>query len=121
MSAPIQKFSEPQEAFNIGTLKSLILQAKTLDELNNAKCYLLSYFMLCSSPHGVIMWRPDINDFEHKLTKEIDMLIRPITRTFYKPSNNPEERPEKIKFNILSWFLNDNDIVCVAQCDPSKP
>ena len=120
MSAPIQKFSEPQEAFNIGTLKSLVLQAKTPDELKGAKCYLLSYFMLCSSPHGVIMWRPDINDFEHKLIKEIGMLIRPITRTFYKPSSNPEERPEKVKFNILSWFLDDNPLVCVAQCDPSK-
>ena len=123
MSAPkpTQRFAEPEVSFSINTLKSLVLQAKTLDELWDAKYYLLSYFMLCSNPHGVIIWRPDINDFEHKFIKEINMLICSIKRVFYKPSTNSEAQPERVEFDISKWFLKENGIICVAQCDLSKP
>ena len=120
-SKPIQKFGDPTIAFEIKTLKSLILQAKTPDDLREAKYYLLSYFMLYSSPHGVFMWRPDIQNFEHKLLKEINMLIRSVKRVFYKPSTNPEAQPERIEFDIAKWFLKGNALVTVAYCDPTKP
>ena len=113
-STHIQKFSNPEVSFDINTLKTLVLQAKTPDELRSAKYYILSYFMLCSNPHGVIMWRPDINDFEHKFIKEINMLIRSVKKVFYKQSSNPEEQPERIEFDIAKWFLKENGIVCVA-------
>jgi hypothetical protein len=118
---PIQRFGDPQEAFDINTLKGLILKAQTLDDLKIAKYYLLSYFILCSSPHGVYLWRPDINNFEHKLVKEVGMQIRSIKRVFYKPTSNPEDRPERIEFDIRRWFFNENNIVCVSNCDPYKP
>ena len=69
----------------------------------------------------VYMWRPDIQNFEHKFIKEINMLIRPLKRIFYKPSANPEEHPERIEFDIAKWFLKENSVVCVANCDPVKP
>ncbi|GBB93907.1 hypothetical protein RclHR1_22500004 [Rhizophagus clarus] len=47
------------------------------------------------------------------------MLIRPITKTFFKQSD-PEQPPIKIKFNIAYWFLHDNSFTCVATCDPAK-
>src|SRR5436190_9163587 len=120
MSEPIQRFGDPEVAFDVNTLKNLVLQAKTPDDLKNAKRYLLSYFVLCSKPHGVIMWRPDINDFEHKFIKEIGMLIRSVKKVFYIPPTNPEGQPEKIKFDISDWFMYENGIVCVAVCDPTK-
>src|SRR2546430_544133 len=121
MSRPTQRFGDPTEAFNINTLKSLVLRAKTANDLKGAKEYLLSYFILCSNPHGVFMWRPDINNFEHKFTKEIGMLIRSVKKVFYEPATDPEGQPEKIKFDISNWFMCENDIVCVANCDPVKP
>jgi hypothetical protein len=117
---PIQRFGDPQEAFDINVLKGLVLKAQTMDDLKVAKGYVLSYFILCSNPHGVFMWRPDINNFEHKPVKEINMLIRPIKRVFYKPTTNPEERPEKTEFDISRWFLRENNVVCVSDCNPSK-
>jgi len=121
MTAHIPKFCSPKVSYEVDTLKKLVLQAKTPDDLKYAKYYLRSYFVLCSNPHGVIMWRPDINSFEHKFIKEISILIRPVKRVFYKPSTNPEAQPERIEFDIAKWFLKENNIVCVAQCDPSKP
>src|ERR1044072_6667699 len=106
-SKPIQKFGDPTIAFEIKTLKSLVLQAKTPDDLREAKYYLLSYFMLCSSPHGVFMWHPDIQNFEHKLLKEINMLICSVKIVFYNPSTNPEAQPERIEFDIAKWFLKE--------------
>ena len=120
-SKPIQRFADSEVSFNINTLKSLILQAKTLDELWDVKYYLLSYFMLCSNSHSVIIWHPDINDFEHKFIKKINMLIRSVKRVFYKPSTNPEAQLERVEFDIFKWFLKENGIICVAQCDLSKP
>ena len=121
MTAHIPKFGSPETSFEVNTLKNLVLQAKTPDDLKHAKYYLRSYFVLCSNPHGVIMWRPDINNFEHKFIKEISMLIRPVKRVFYKPTTNSEAQPEKTEFDIAKWFLKENGIVCVAQCDPSRP
>src|SRR4051794_40935671 len=120
MSASIKRFGDPTVAFDINKLKTLVLNSKTIDDLKDAKIYLCSYFMLCSNPHGVFMWRPDINNFEHKFIKEISMLIRPIKRVFYKPSTDPEVPPMKTEFDIARWFLKENNIVCVANCDPSK-
>src|ERR1043165_6078060 len=77
--------------------------------------------MLCSNLHGVIMWYLDINDFEHKFIKEINMLICSVKRVFYKPSTNPEAQLERVEFDIFKWFLKENGIICVAQCDLSKP
>ena len=65
MNAQTRMFGKPEEAFDLGTLKSLIYKAKSITELIPAKIYLLSYFRLCSKPNGVILWRPDINTFEH--------------------------------------------------------
>ncbi|GBB99449.1 hypothetical protein RclHR1_35220001 [Rhizophagus clarus] len=51
--------------------------------------------------------------------KNIGMLIRPITKIFFKQSN-PEQPPTKIKFNIATWFIYNNSLTCVATCDPAK-
>src|SRR5271156_990605 len=120
MSTQFQRFGDPKIAFNINTLKSLVLKAKTPDDLKSAKYYLLSYFMLCSNPYGVYMWRPDINNFELKFIKEISMLIQPVKRIFYTQSTNPEEHPERTEFDIARWFLKVNDLVTVSDCDPTK-
>jgi hypothetical protein len=45
------------------------------------------------------MWRPDVKSFEHISVKNIDMLIRHITRKFYIPTSNPEV-VDKVEFNI---------------------
>ena len=104
MSVQFQSFGEPEEAFDLATLKSLIFKAKSMKELIPAKAYLLSYFRVCSDPHGVFMWRPDINAFKHYTMKEIDVLIRAISVKFYTPSSNPEEKAKKEEFNISKWF-----------------
>src|SRR5271156_5823766 len=101
MSTQFQRFGDPKIAFNINTLKSLVLKAKTPDDLKSAKYYLLSYFMLCSNPYGVYMWHPDINNFELKFIKEISMLIQPVKRVFYTQSTNPEEH-RAISNSVLS-------------------
>jgi hypothetical protein len=72
------KFAESKEAFSIDRLKQLVFTAKNFNDLRFAKKYLCSYFILCSNPHGVFMWRPDIKSFEHITVKNIDMLIRHI-------------------------------------------
>ncbi|GBB94801.1 hypothetical protein RclHR1_24160002 [Rhizophagus clarus] len=51
--------------------------------------------------------------------KNIGMLIRPITKTFFKQSN-PEQPSTKIKFNIATWYIYDNSLICVTTCDPAK-
>ena len=100
MSTQFQSFGEPEEAFDLAILKALIFKAKYMNELIPAKAYLLSYFRVCSDPHGVFMWRPDINAFKHYTIKEIDVLIRTISVKFYTPSSNPKEKAKKEEFNI---------------------
>ncbi|GBC08664.1 hypothetical protein RclHR1_00830015 [Rhizophagus clarus] len=51
--------------------------------------------------------------------KNISMLIRPITKTFFKQSNS-EQPLTKTEFNIAKWFIYDNSLTCVATCDPAK-
>ena len=121
MSTQFQSFGEPEEAFDLATLKALIFKAKCMNELIPAKAYLLSYFRVCSDPHGVFMWRPDINAFKHYTMKEIDVLIRAISVKFYTPSSNPEEKAKKEEFNISKWFFFDSSLVYVSDCDPIKP
>ena len=121
MSTQFQSFGEPEEAFDLATLKALIFKAKCMNELIPAKAYLLSYFRVCSNPHGVFMWRPDINAFKHYTMKEIDVLIRAISVKFYTPSSNPEEKAKKEEFNISKWFFFDSSLVYVSDCDPIKP
>ncbi|RGB24123.1 hypothetical protein C1646_676611 [Rhizophagus diaphanus] len=45
-----------------------------------AKRYLCSYFIPCSKPHGIFMWRPDIKNLEHISDNNIGKLIKPITK-----------------------------------------
>ena len=52
MSMQLQSFGEPEEAFDIATLKGLIYKAKSMKDLIPAKAYFLSYFRVCSKPHG---------------------------------------------------------------------
>ncbi|GBB84073.1 hypothetical protein RclHR1_10700001, partial [Rhizophagus clarus] len=115
----ISKFGESKEAYSIDILKRLIREANSLDDIIKAKRYICSYFILCSNPHGVFMWRPDIKNFEHIPIKNISMLIHPITKTFFNQSN-PEQLPTKTEFNIAKWFIYDNSSTCVATCDPAK-
>ncbi|GBC06397.1 hypothetical protein RclHR1_06800001 [Rhizophagus clarus] len=115
----ISKFGESKVAYSIDILKQLIKEANSLDDIIKAKRYICSYFILCSNPHGVFMWRPDIKNFEHIPMKNISMLIRPITKTFFKQSNS-EHPPTKTEFNIAKWFIYDNSSTCVATCDPVK-
>jgi len=74
------RFGESTEAYSIEMLKQLIKGANNLVDIRKAKQYTCSYFILCSNPHGVFMWRPDIKNFEHIPMKNIGMLIRPITK-----------------------------------------
>ena len=92
----LQSFGEPEEAFDIATLKGLIYRAKSMKDLIPAKAYLLSYFRVCSKPHGVFMWRPDINAFEHHTMKDISVLIRAITIKFYTPSSRKLKKRNSI-------------------------
>ena len=121
MSAQFQSFGEPEEAFDLATLKVLNFKAKCMNELIPAKAYLLSYFRVCSDAHGVFMWRPDINTFKHYTMEEIDILIRAISVKFYTPSSNPKEKAKKEEFNISKWFFFDSSLDYVSDYDPIKP
>ena len=81
------KFGESTEAYSIEMLKQLIKGANDLVDIRKAKRYICSYFILCSNPHGVFMWRSNIKNFEHIPMKNIGMLIRPITKIFFTHSN----------------------------------
>ena len=120
MSTQKQIFGGPKEAFDLGTLKSLIYKAKSMKELSPAKVYLLSYFRLCSKPNGVIMWCPDIKTFEHYSMKDIGVLIRAITVKFYISSSNPDEKPIKEEFNLSKWFFFDSNLIYISDCDSIK-
>ncbi|GET67342.1 hypothetical protein GLOIN_2v1880406 [Rhizophagus irregularis DAOM 181602=DAOM 197198] len=72
----IPKFGEQKKAFSIDELKRLINAAKNMRDLNQAKGYLCSYFIPCSNPHGVFMWRSEIKNLEHIPDKNINKLIR---------------------------------------------
>ncbi|GET54974.1 highly derived D5-like helicase-primase [Rhizophagus irregularis DAOM 181602=DAOM 197198] len=108
----IPKFGEQKKAFSIDELKRLINAAKNMRDLNQAKGYLCSYFIPCSNPHGVFMWRSEIKNLEHIPDKNINKLIRPITKVFYTQS---EQGPsQKVEFNINKWFMIEysTDIWC---------
>ncbi|GBC11440.1 uncharacterized protein OCT59_025476 [Rhizophagus irregularis] len=114
----IPKFGEQKKAFSIDELKRLINAAKNMRDLNQVKGYLCSYFIPCSNPHGVFMWRSEIKNLEHIPDKNINKLIRPITKVFYTQS---EQGPsQKVEFNINKWFMIEYSTVCVATCDPQK-
>ncbi|CAB4440345.1 unnamed protein product [Rhizophagus irregularis] len=114
----IPKFGEQKKAFSIDELKRLVGAAKSMSDLNQAKRYLCSYFIPCSNPHGVFMWRSEIKNLEHIPDKNINKLIRPITKVFYTQSE--QGPPQKVEFNINKWFMIEYSTVCVATCDPQK-
>ncbi|GET57713.1 hypothetical protein GLOIN_2v1880406 [Rhizophagus irregularis DAOM 181602=DAOM 197198] len=55
----IPKFGEQTKAFSINELKRLIVTAKSMSDLDQAKRYLCSYFIPCADHHGVFWWDPD--------------------------------------------------------------
>ncbi|CAB4445268.1 unnamed protein product [Rhizophagus irregularis] len=114
----IPKFGEQKKAFSIDELKRLVGAAKSMSDLNQAKRYLCSYFIPCSNPHGVFMWRSEIKNLEHIPDKNINKLIRPIIKVFYTQSE--QGPPQKVEFNINKWFMIEYSTVCVATCDPQK-
>ncbi|CAB4445052.1 unnamed protein product [Rhizophagus irregularis] len=114
----IPKFGEQKKAFSIDELKQLVGAAKSMSDLDQAKRYLCSYFIPCSNPHGVFMWRSEIKNLEHIPDKNISKLIRPITKVFYMQSE--QGPPQKVEFNINKWFMIEYSTVCVATCDPQK-
>ncbi|GBC15362.1 highly derived D5-like helicase-primase [Rhizophagus irregularis DAOM 181602=DAOM 197198] len=114
----IPKFGEQTKAFSIYELKRFIVAAKSMNDLDQAKRYLCSYFILCADPHGVFWWDPDSKSLKHVIDKNIGKLIRPITKAFY---TQPEQGPsQKTEFNIYKWFMVENTDVCNATCDPHK-
>jgi hypothetical protein len=114
------RFAEPKEAFGVSRLRKLVKGAKEFNDLRIAKQYLCSYFISCSNPHGVFMWRPDIKNLEHIPDKNITKLIRPISKKFYIQTS--QDAPvEKKEFNIYGWFMSNYNSVCMATCDPIKP
>ena len=112
------KFAEQKIAFSIDELKRLIYAAKNMNDLIQAKRYLCSYFIPCSKPHGIFMWRPDIKNLEHIPDNNIGKLIKPITKVFYIQSKQGSSY--KTEFCINKWFMNEYSSVCVATCDPKK-
>jgi len=116
-----KRFGDPEVAFGINVLNSLIDNAETMDDLKSAKAYVLSYFMLCAKPSGVYMWCPDRNTFDHYTMQESTMLIRPTKNIFYIPSENPQEPPKKQIFDLRQWFFIENTLVCLPACDPALP
>jgi len=112
---------DPKVAFSIGTVKKLINDTKTVSDLKTVKKYMYDYFMLCRKPHGVYMWCPDTCTFEHYFMKDIRILIRPIKKIFYTTPKNPDEKPKIEEFVLSHWFFEENDIVCLPDCDPCKP
>ncbi|GBC21623.2 highly derived D5-like helicase-primase [Rhizophagus irregularis DAOM 181602=DAOM 197198] len=114
----ISKFGEQKKAFSIDELKRLINAAKSMSDLDQAKGYLCSYFIPCSNPHGVFMWRSEIKNLEHIPDKNISKLICPITKVFYTQSE--QGLSQKVEFNINKWFMIEYSTVCVATCDPQK-
>ncbi|GBC21922.2 hypothetical protein GLOIN_2v1880406 [Rhizophagus irregularis DAOM 181602=DAOM 197198] len=114
----IPKFGEQTKAFSINELKRLIVAAKSMSDLDQAKRYLCSYFIPCADPHGVFWWDPDSKSLKHVIDKNIGKLIRPIMKVFY---TQPEQGPsQKTEFNIYKWFMVENTDVCNATCDPHK-
>ncbi|UZN99092.1 uncharacterized protein OCT59_000373 [Rhizophagus irregularis] len=108
----IPKFGEQTKAFSIDELKRLIVAAKSMSDLDQAKRYLCSYFIPCADFHGVFWWDPDSKSLKHVIDKNIGKLIRPITKAFYTQS---EQGPsQKTEFNIYKWFMveNTDDIWC---------
>ncbi|GBC34019.2 toprim domain-containing protein [Rhizophagus irregularis DAOM 181602=DAOM 197198] len=102
----IPKFGEQKKAFSIDELKRLIVAAKSISDLDQAKRYLCSYFITCADPHGVFWWDPDSKSLKHVIDKNIGKLIRPITKAFY---TQPEQGPsQKTEFNIYKWFMVEN-------------
>ncbi|EXX64501.1 highly derived D5-like helicase-primase [Rhizophagus irregularis DAOM 181602=DAOM 197198] len=114
----IPKFGEQTKAFSIDELKRLIITAKSMSDLNQAKRYLCSYFIPCADPHRVFWWDPDSKSLKYVIDKNIGKLIRPITKAFY---TQPEQGPsQKTEFNIYKWFMVENTDVCNATCDSHK-
>ncbi|GET58448.1 hypothetical protein GLOIN_2v1880406 [Rhizophagus irregularis DAOM 181602=DAOM 197198] len=109
----IPKFGEQTKAFSINELKRLIVAAKSMSDLDQAKRYLCSYFIPCADPHGVFWWDPDSKSLKHVIDKNIGKLIRPIMKVFY---TQPEQGPsQKTEFNIYKWFMVENTDVLYHQ------
>ncbi|GBC28720.2 hypothetical protein GLOIN_2v1880406 [Rhizophagus irregularis DAOM 181602=DAOM 197198] len=102
----IPKFGEQKKAFSIDELKRLIVTAKSMSDLDQAKRYLCSYFIPCADPHEVFWWDPDSKSLKHVIDKNIGKLIHPIMKAFY---TQPEQGPsQKTEFNIYKWFMVKN-------------
>ncbi|UZO16790.1 uncharacterized protein OCT59_008166 [Rhizophagus irregularis] len=67
----IPKFGEQTKAFSIDELKRLIITAKSMSDLNQAKRYLCSYFIPCADPHRVFWWDPDSKSLKYVIDKNI--------------------------------------------------
>ena len=79
----ILNFGEQKKAFSIDELKRLIVAAKSMSDLNQAKRYLCSYFIPCADPHGVFWWDPDSKSLKYVIDKNIGKLICPITKVVF--------------------------------------
>ena len=106
----------PTEPFQISKLRNSLHRAATLDELKNAKDYLLGYFGHCIASIGIVMWCPNkstfrlLSDVEAKkfIRKEIKLISIPGTK---KP----------VQFDLQSWFFYEHDILYDINCDQTKP
>src|SRR6185369_11348784 len=88
----------PTEEFNYNKLRQLYEKARTREELNSAKAYLLGYF--ARGKIGVYKWIPDLKIFEYYSKKDAcDSFIQ-----YDRYEDN---------FNIQKWFFRETPFFTV--------
>jgi hypothetical protein len=107
-------FGTPTKEYSDIHLRSIIKSAKTYEELQQAKLYLVSYF--ARADVGVFRWIPKNQNINHYNAKDVyGSLIPSISKKFYDDDGN-----EKIKFDLLSWFTTQTPFFSI-EVNPFRP
>src|SRR5918911_1099774 len=97
----MSKFGTSNKEYSDLYLRSLIKSAKTPQELQTAKAYLLTYF--ARADVGVYRWIPKTQTVKHYKKLGTDETIVPNNvKKFYN-----EEGEEIDRFYLISWFMKN--------------
>ena len=116
---------EPQIAYNIETLRNLLRNVKTCDDIENIKKYVSDYFGYCSSSPGVLMWYPGKKMCKHYLKKDaVDMFFPRGSTTKNKRESISVlsvKNKQMVSFDITNWFCDVYRQAFYENYHPAKP
>jgi hypothetical protein len=106
----------PVEDFDASALQLSLNRAKTADDLNDIKKYILSYFARTDDPVATWMWRP--NDHTFKIFEDFQVKGRYIYKDKVMIALGEGQRME---VDIQQWFFKQYRVLYKVASSPVKP